>query len=185
MSGAGLEIFALIQIVSIMPLWHLHGFQRIICMLRAIVFIGLILGLISVVVFSTGMLPTTDNALPVRDQPVCDLLAGPCEWKTEAGLWKVGLQIMVGEGQSAQYQLTVHAPMEQERFLAVLRGESMYMGEYPVPLRQGQKGQYSAHFTAPLCTTGAEMVWRVDLQQGQKALSEAVPLKLVFQSRNH
>ena len=92
---------------------------------------------------------------------------------------------MNNQGQSTEYQLTVNAPMSPGRFLAVLRGESMYMGEYPVPLRQDENGKYSAHFTAPLCTTGSEMVWRVDLQKGQKPLAETAPLKLVFQAGAH
>lgn len=154
-------------------------------MLRTIVFVGFLLGLISVVVVGSRWLQNSSSTAQVSDQPVCDLLAGPCEWGTEAGHWQVSLQVTAYDGQGTQYQLIVHAPAAQERFLAVLRGESMYMGEYPVPLRQGENGQYSARFAAPLCTTGGEMVWRIDLQKGQQPLSETVPLKLVFQARDH
>lgn len=154
-------------------------------MLRVIVVVGFLLGLISVAVLGSRWLQTSGNGAPVTSQPVCDLLAGPCGWETEAGHWQVDLHVMGDEGQGIEYQLTVHAPTAPERFLAVLRGESMYMGEYPVPLRKENDGQYSAHFTAPLCTTGSEMVWRVDLQKGQQPLSETVPLKLIFQAWDH
>ncbi|SOB75379.1 hypothetical protein SAMN04488490_0963 [Marinobacter sp. LV10R510-11A] len=154
-------------------------------MLRAIVVVGFLLGLISAAVFGSRWLQTSGNDAPETNQPACDLLAGPCEWETEAGLWQVDLHVMGGEEQGIEYQLTVQAPTAPERFLAVLRGESMYMGEYPVPLRKEEDGQYSAHFTAPLCITGSEMAWRVDLQKGQQPLSETVPLKLVFQARDH
>lgn len=180
MSGAGLEIFALRQIVSIMP----HRFQLGVGMLRAIVAAGFIVGLISVVIFGSLWLKTTDSDASGTEQPVCDLLAGPCEWEMKSGLWQVELEVMSGEGHGTEYQLTVYAPTAPERFLAVLRGESMYMGEYPVPLQSKGDGRYSAHFTAPLCTTGSEMVWRIDLQQGQNSLSEPAPLKLVFQTQD-
>jgi hypothetical protein len=147
--------------------------------------VGFLLGVISLAVFGSRWLQTSGNDTPVTNQPVCDLLAGPCEWKTQAGRWHADLQVMGGEEQSTEYQLTILAPTAPERFLAVLRGESMYMGEYPVPLRKEEDGRYSAHFTAPLCTTGSEMVWRVDLQNGQQPLSETVPLKLVFQAKDH
>lgn len=177
---ASLEIFALRQIVSIMPHWFLLG----VGMVRAIVIVGFIVGLISVVIFGSLWQKTTDSDAPGTEQPVCDLLAGPCEWEMKSGLWQVELDVMGDEGKGAEYQLIVHAPTAPERFLAVLRGESMYMGEYPVPLRSEGDGSYSAHFTAPLCTTGSEMVWRIDLQQGQNALSEPAPLKLVFQTQD-
>lgn len=156
-------------------------------MLRAIVVVGFLLGLISLVVFGSGWLQTSDNDSAMKNQPVCDLLAGPCKWETATGHWQVDLRVMGDPEQGVEYQLTVHSPTPPARFLAVLRGESMYMGEYPVPLRKEEDGEYSAHFAAPLCTTGAEMVWRVDLQEGQQPLSgsETVPLKLVFQAQDH
>ena len=154
-------------------------------MLRAIVVVGFIVGLISVGMFGFGWLQTTDDQVTDRSQPACDLLAGPCAWEMESERWQVDLEVMGDQGQGLEYQLTVQAPTAPDRFLAVLRGESMYMGEYPVPLRRSGDGEYSAQFTAPLCTTGSEMVWRVDLQEGQQPLVEKAPLKLVFQAREH
>ncbi|WP_417566662.1 hypothetical protein [Marinobacter sp.] len=111
----------------------------------------------------------------------CDLLAGPCQWTTQAGQWEAVIDT-VGEGeQGTEYQLTVITPEHPERFLAVLRGESMYMGEYPVPLGNRTGNGYSAIFTAPFCTVDTTMTWRVDLQQGQEPIRD-IPLKLVFQA---
>jgi len=83
-----------------------------------------------------------------------------------------------------EYQLTVVTPERPERFLAVLRGESMYMGEYPVPLGNRTGNEYSARFTAPFCTVDATMTWRIDLQQGQQPIGN-IPVKLVFQAEPH
>lgn len=154
-------------------------------MLRAILILGFVLGLAIIGVFSVRWLQPPDNEAVAIVLPACDLLGPPCEWETAAGLWSVSMQSIGDEGQGTEYRLTVSAPATPQRFIAVLRGESMYMGEYPVPLRRGDDGQYLAQFVAPLCTTGAEMVWRVDLQSGQQPLSESVPLKLVFQSEGH
>ncbi|WP_417514448.1 hypothetical protein [Marinobacter sp.] len=162
-----------------------HLFQLGVGMLRAIVVVGFIVGLISVIVFGPSWLQTTDNKTTDTDQPACDLHAGPCGWETKSGRWQVELETMGDKGQGTEYRLRVNAPTTPDRFLAVLRGESMYMGEYPVPLRIEKEGIYSAHFTAPLCTTGSEMVWRIDLQAGQNALSEPAPMKLTFQAQDN
>lgn len=162
-----------------------EGSQLSTGMLRAIVVLGFILAFISAVVFGGRWLRPTDKTLPTVDQPVCDLLEAPCEWQTDAGVWKVGLQRLGDGRQGEEYQLSVLTPTAPKRFLAVLRGESMYMGEYPVPMRHEGGDRYSARFSAPLCTTGGEMVWRIDLQEGQKPLSDVVPIKLVFQARDH
>lgn len=154
-------------------------------MVRTIVVIGFILGLISAAILGSNWLQSGDKQPVTANQPTCDLLAGPCEWETNSGPWRVRLAVTDGQTQGAQYQLAVHAPVSPQRLLAVLRGESMYMGEYPVPLKREDKGKYSAHFAAPLCATGSEMVWRVDLQSGQQPLAETAPLKLIFQAGEH
>lgn len=154
-------------------------------MLRAIVVVGFILGLISVIVFGPTWMQTTENKATDTDLPACDLLSGPCDWEAESGQWQVELKTVGDKGQGTEYELRVFAPAAPDRFLAVLRGESMYMGEYPVPLRSEKDGSYSAHFTAPFCTIDSEMVWRIDLQAGQNALSEPTPLKLTFQAQHN
>lgn len=146
------------------------------------------MGLATAVIFVPGLAGHTVNPVPAG--PRCDLLGEqPCRWANDAGRWSVSLEIVEppenqGDGgQGSEYRLLVDAPGQPSRFLAVLRGESMYMGEYPVPLRSEPGNRYSAHFTAPLCSTGA-MTWRVDLQEGQDRI-EGVPLQLVFESRSH
>lgn len=146
---------------------------------------GIIVSVIFVALFGSRLFQPAESEAPGADKPVCNLLAGPCEWQLQTGLWKVALDVMVDGEQGTEYLLTVHAPGTPERFLAVLRGESMYMGEYPVPLRMDDDGRYSARFAAPLCTTGSEMVWRIDLQQGQQPFPGTVPLKLIFQAGDH
>lgn len=156
-------------------------FQLDVGMLRAIAVVVSVVGVILLAILVTRWLPVSDSQ-SVTDQPTCDLLAGPCEWKMAGGLWQAQLKVVEEEGQETRYRFILEAPEAPERLLAVLQGESMYMGEYPVPLKRSEDGQYSAQFTAPLCTTGSDMVWRVDLQKGQKPLSEPVPRKLVFQA---
>ncbi|AXS85143.1 MULTISPECIES: hypothetical protein [Marinobacter] len=154
-------------------------------MVRAIAVVGLIVGLIAAVVFGPRMLGDAVNQSG-SGQPMaeCNLLAAPCQWTTPAGKWEATLDTLTGEGEPGiEYQLTVTTPQRPERFLAVLRGESMYMGEYPVPLGNRIENKYSARFTAPFCTMDSAMTWRIDLQQGQEPIGD-IPLKLVFQAQS-
>jgi len=112
----------------------------------------------------------------------CDLLAGPCIWSTPEGQWQVSLESRQGSPAQHLYSLAVEAPGAPERFLAVLRGRSMYMGEYPVPLKQQSDSRFVAEFEAPLCATGSEMVWQIDLQSGQEKLGSVSPI-LFFQAK--
>lgn len=188
MTGASLETFALAGEIPIMP----GRFVRGAVMLRAIAVAGLILGLVSVAVFGPGLLQDAKEDLESATAkgsaaPLarCDLLQeGPCSWSDGSGEWQISLSEL-GEGtQGMEYQLTVVTPERPERFLAVLRGESMYMGEYPVPLGNRDGNEYSARFTAPFCTVDATMTWRIDLQHGQQPI-EGIPAKLVFQAEPH
>lgn len=115
-------------------------------------------------------------------RPECDLLAGPCNWSTPEGQWQVSLTPQVGKAGQHLYALTVETPNAPDRFLAVLRGRSMYMGEYPVPLKQESATHFQAEFEAPLCATGSEMVWQIDLQSGQQPLGSVSPI-LFFQAK--
>lgn len=154
-------------------------------MLRAIAAVGFIAALILVVLAGSRLMQNPDGNAKNAGQPECDLLSGPCVWETGAGSWRANLDSLGNKGQGMEYRLTLRTPLAPERFLAVLRGESMFMGEYPVPLRKVEPGEYSAHFTAPVCTTSPEMVWRIDLQKGQQLLFKDTPLKLVFMARDH
>lgn len=152
-------------------------------MLRAIAVVGLIVGLVAAVVFGPRMLGDASENLWRNGASVqCNLLEeGPCRWSNYAGTWEVSLTRLDDAGQNREYRLTVTTPERPERFLAVLKGESMYMGEYPVPLGNHVGDQYSARFTAPLCTEDTTMTWRIDLQHGQDPI-EDIPVKLVFQA---
>ncbi|HET8849485.1 MAG TPA: hypothetical protein VFM78_06330 [Marinobacter sp.] len=113
----------------------------------------------------------------------CDLLAAPCQWQTNDGTWRVELARQEESGQGTTYELTVTTPKPPDRFVAVLRGQSMYMGEYPVPLVRETSNGYRARFTAPVCTVSSDgMVWQLDLQDGQQPL-ENLPYTLVFRTR--
>ncbi|GGC71526.1 hypothetical protein GCM10011362_20040 [Marinobacter halophilus] len=148
-------------------------------MVRAIVVVSLVIGAIALVVFGPRFLDTTAD---VAERPPCDLLKAPCEWTTKDGDWRITLVSTEPGTQGMEYRLSVTVPKAPDRFLAVLRGQSMYMGEYPVPLVREQPLEYQARFTAPFCTTGADMIWRIDLQDGQEKLQN-VPWALVFQAQ--
>lgn len=187
MTGASLETFALAGEIPIMPGRFIGGAV----MLRAIAVAGLILGLVAVAVFGPGLLEEADrnlesaNAKESASLVRCDLLNdGPCSWSDGSGEWQISLSELAEGTQGMEYQLTVVTPERPKRFLAVLRGESMYMGEYPVPLGNRAGSEYSARFTAPFCTVDATMTWRIDLQQGQQPI-EGIPAKLVFQAEPH
>lgn len=152
-------------------------------MLRPLLIVGLILSLLATAVFVPRMLGTAGQDEGAAATAECDLLKDVCTWSDQAGQWAVELEILSEESEGARYQLVVDAPAPPERFLAVLRGESMYMGEYPVPLRRRVDGSYLARFTAPVCTTGEDMRWRIDLQRGQ-ALLEDIPVKMIFQAHS-
>lgn len=148
-------------------------------MLRPIAAVGLIIAVALLVVFGPRYLVDSDGSATYSE---CNLLQEPCVWSTPEGDWQASLTPGELGTQGQVYRLAITSPQAPDRFLAVLRGESMYMGEYPIPLRQQSASDFTAEFTAPFCTTGGEMVWRVDLQSGQEKLGN-VPLTLVFRAQ--
>lgn len=152
-------------------------------MIRAIAVTGLIIGLVALLVFGPQYLSSPESdAVSGSDEPRCDLLERDCQWEGEAGTWLVQLESL-GEGdEGKEFRITVTAPEAPDRFLAVLRGESMYMGEYPIPLKHQQGVTWNARFTAPLCTTGSDMEWRIDLQSAEQPMG-ASPIKLTFRAQ--
>lgn len=152
-------------------------------MIRAIAVTGLIIGVLALLVFGPRFLSSPESVeVSGGDEPRCDLLARDCQWEGEEGTWLVALEPL-GEGdQGTEFRLTVTAPEAPERFLAVLRGESMYMGEYPVPLKHLEGQTWGARFTAPFCTAGSEMEWRIDLQSAEEPVG-GNPMKLTFRAR--
>lgn len=119
----------------------------------------------------------------------CQPLAGSCDWSHDGERWQVTLSRLQTDGEGDQLELRVATNAEPHRLVAVLRGESMYLGEYPIPLRLVSSGQggnavrpeWVARFTAPYCTVEPDMTWRIDLQQGQEAL-QGMPGKLLFEA---
>lgn len=152
-------------------------------MLRAFVVAGLLLagGVAGYLGYSLWLAPGADNIAPAES--TCDLLAAPCQWGTDEGTWRVALTRQEENGEGTTFELTVTAPEPPDRFVAVLRGQSMYMGEYPVPLVRETTNGYRARFTAPICTVSSNgMVWQLTLQDGQQPL-ENVPHTLVFRTQ--
>ncbi len=149
--------------------------------MRAVIVLVVIALLLVAGVFGPRMLRSTGDSADAANLEECDLMASACEWDNASGAWSVQLEVDEVGDQGTEYQLTIATDSAPERFLAVLRGESMYMGEYPVLLARSSPGHYSARFTAPVCTTGADMIWRLDLQAGQKALAD-IPVRMVFRA---
>lgn len=117
----------------------------------------------------------------------CDVLSDTCRWTQQSNHWDAAL-VKVGAGaDGTEYQLSVKTNKNLTRLLAVLRGESMYLGEYPVPMTRagmapdGSGQLWEAKFTAPLCTTDPDMTWRIDLQTGMETEPDR-PVKLIFQA---
>lgn len=125
-----------------------------------------------------------DPSIATNYVQTCNLLAGPCGWDSKGAHWKVELLELDDDGDGTEYQLSIETSEKPERFLAVLRGESMYMGEYPVPMKETSAGVYQARFTAPLCTVDSIMIWRIDLQSAQAPIPSQ-QTKLTFEAEGH
>lgn len=138
-------------------------------MLRAYLAIGLLIGVIAITISNSGDIPWVGGGDSVR-KTSCDILAGPCTWSSREGQWSATLEPGEEGSQGVEYHLEIKSPVDPERFLAILRGESMYMGDYPIPLVREEDGHYTASFTAPFCATGTDMIWRIELQNGQQPL---------------
>ncbi len=149
--------------------------------MRAVIVLLVMSLLLVAGVFGPRMLRTTDNTAEIENLTECDLMSAPCQWQGDSGAWSVQLEVDQVLDQGTEYRLTIVTDSAPERFLAVLKGESMYMGEYPVLLVQDSPGHYSAQFTAPVCTTGSDMIWRIDLQSGQRPLPD-IPVKMIFRA---
>ena len=150
-------------------------------MLRAVLVVGLMLLLLIAAVFGPRLLQTKESEISATPLAECNLDKEDCSWSGNSGDWRVSLRTLDETAQGDEYELEVTTSEAQGRLLLVLRGVSMYMGEYPVPLEQQADGVYLARFTAPFCTTGSDMRWRLDLQEGQDRVA-SVPFDMVFQA---
>lgn len=149
-------------------------------MLRAFLVVGLILLLLIAAVFGPRLIQPRDSEAGTAPIEECDLDAEACSWSGTDDEWRVSLRGSSDASQNREYEVEVTTTEEVGGLLVVLRGASMYMGEYPVPLQQQDDGVYLARFTAPLCTTGSDMRWRLDLQEGQSPVG-AAPFHMLFQ----
>lgn len=148
-------------------------------MLRAVLVVGLMLTLLIAAVFGPRLLRTVEPEAGTGAKTDCDLDTSACFWSDLDGNWNVALKAL--NDQDADYELTVTGAEGPDRLLAVLQGDSMYMGEYPIPLRRQGDGRYVARFSAPLCSTGGDMHWRLNLQRGQTRIVTA-SFHMVFQA---
>jgi hypothetical protein len=144
--------------------------------------IGLIIVLIAVAVLALRWLDGSISEKTGQQTSTCNLQQSECDWQQQGQSWRVSLSDITTDNDTENnYRLDIVAPGAPQPLLVVLRGESMYMGEYPVPLvRNGNN--YYAEFSAPFCTTGDAMIWRVDLQKGMTPLADQPPFRLVFQA---
>ena len=144
--------------------------------------IGLIIVLIAVAVLALRWLDSSNSEKTGQQVSICDLQKTDCDWPQQGQNWQVSLsEITTNNSTENNYRLDIIAPGAPRPLLVVLRGESMYMGEYPVPLvRSGE--HYYAEFAAPFCTTDTAMNWRIDLQKGMTPLADQPPFKMVFQA---
>ena len=118
---------------------------------------------------------------------VCNVLKDNCQWSIDGKQWEAELSKVGREAGNTEYRFSVATEETYPRMLAVLRGDSMYLGEYPVPMtRSGSanadgKQVWNTRFTAPFCTTDPEMTWRIDLQASIDARIDK-PLKMIFKA---
>ncbi|MDX1634093.1 MAG: hypothetical protein R3280_05630 [Marinobacter sp.] len=147
--------------------------------LRSVLVGALLVTLIAVVALGPRWL-LSDRAGKVESQNVCDPTLEACVLSTADGHWQVRLEPVAGE--SRRLRLTVRAPEPLAGLTAILRGESMYLGEYPIRLAAADGDTtWQASFTVPVCTLDPRMLWRVYLYQGAGAGSELrASSKLVF-----
>jgi hypothetical protein len=144
--------------------------------------IGLIIVLIAVAVLALRWLESSNSEKTEQQISTCNLQKTDCDWPQQGQNWRVSLSdITTNNSTENNYRLDIVAPGAPQPLLVVLRGESMYMGEYPVPLVRTGK-HYYAEFSAPFCTTGNAMNWRIDLQKGMAPLADQPPFKMVFQA---
>lgn len=156
--------------------------------LRAIAVVLLVTGLLALAVLGPRWLlsensSTDDSARHASDS--CDLLAGVCSWKHDGALWQASMT-RTREDTTELFRLELKGPDTSQRLTGILRGQSMYLGEYPVPLARNEAGDgWSAEFVPPVCTLEPDMTWRIDIHKGQAPMAaENQSITLVFSNRS-
>lgn len=134
-------------------------------MIRGIAIVLVLAGALALISVAPNWLMELSGGGAESDQPGCDLMQGNCSWETESAQWQVSLSRLPDEQGSLRFRLAVDTTEEVERMHGVLRGESMYLGEYPVLLsKNAEDGTWLGTFTPPVCTVQDVMVWRIDLE---------------------
>ncbi len=156
-------------------------------MLKALVALIAISGVVALGVFGPRWLMSDNDSQSAPGMDDCNVLNDTCRWTQQGNLWDARLVEDGVRGDGTEYLLSVKTNMKSQRLLAVLRGESMYLGEYPVPMARaglaedGSSQLWEARFTAPFCTTEPDMTWRIDLQPDMESEAD-MPLKLTFKA---
>lgn len=157
-------------------------------MFKALVAVIAILGVVVLGIFGPRWLMLDNDRQDDQSVDVCDVLSDTCRWTQQGNHWDAHLEKNGVQAEGVEYRLTVKTNMNLPRLLVVLRGESMYLGEYPVPMSRagvapdGSGQLWEARFTAPFCTTEPEMIWRIDLQTGADTEAD-MPVKLTFKAQ--
>ncbi|MDX1755044.1 MAG: hypothetical protein R3175_03195 [Marinobacter sp.] len=147
--------------------------------IRAICVVVLVVGLLALAVLGPRWLMDQSAGNP-DGQAACDLQDDGCRWQYDREYWQVSLTETGFANGLHEFRLDLSTDARLPRLHGVLRGESMYLGEYPVVMKTaGQPGHWTATFTAPLCTVQEEMVWRIELMSGNEPLAQ-VPYRLTF-----
>ncbi|MDY6797469.1 MAG: hypothetical protein SVX28_01775 [Pseudomonadota bacterium] len=129
-----------------------------------------VVAVIATLVILPRLMPGVDTAGPVVR---CNLQTdGGCRWDTGQGRYTAVLESGDREAEGVRHTLSLTGPDGEAPVLAILTGESMYMGEYPVPLSRKSAGQWQAEFVAPFCTEEGDMVWKISLYAGQQPLHD-------------
>jgi hypothetical protein len=134
-------------------------------------------GMVAAAVLGPRWLATEQDGPDGSAEPgaVCHPLQEVCRWQTPAGEATVSMTALEGD----ELRMNVTLPDDPGQVIAILTGESMYMGEYPLRMEAtGETGHFRVRFVPPFCSTGGDMVWRVNLKEGADTM--AMPFRLLF-----
>lgn len=148
-------------------------------MVRIVIMGVVIIALVAVIVVAPRYLQEANDAPDTGGLPACRPLVETCEALLPEGAARVTLEL-TGEGASGpELSLHLHYQGLAGAVMVILKGDTMYMGEYPLPLRRGEApGVYEASFTPPFCTTDPDMTWRAEIMAGGRAV--ILPFRVLF-----
>ncbi|WP_339799538.1 hypothetical protein [uncultured Marinobacter sp.] len=147
-----------------------------------IVILGL---LVALMVFGPGYLEQdtlnqTSGSPDWIELPECRPLVESCRWGSGEDQGEITLERIGDSPSGPELRLTLNYPGAVTSPLLILKGESMYMGEYPLRLQRLAGGQrFRVTFTPPFCSTDPHMTWRAELSDDGDRL--AIPFRILFQ----